>query len=181
MEPTTTTTDHVYIKDDAKVWVEAKIVERGAETVTVAIVGDDPQQQQQQVIPLKDYEGYALPQQNPVLAPPDMTELTYLHEPAVLRTLQERYCQDQPYTRCGDIIVSVNPFQWSSSSSKTNLYDTKTRNAYANAMVWRTTATDPRAEIAPHVFEVRSSDGSNNNNNNRNANSRTTYLPAFLF
>jgi myosin-5 len=58
---------------------------------------------------------------------------------------------DHPYTRTGDIIIAVNPFQWF-----THIYTEKVRAEYANALVWDDVEGDPRKLVAPHVYEVSS-------------------------
>ncbi|KNC71505.1 hypothetical protein SARC_15953, partial [Sphaeroforma arctica JP610] len=40
----------------------------------------------------------------------DLTELSYLHEPAVLHTLRTRYENQEIYTYCGIVLVAMNPF-----------------------------------------------------------------------
>ncbi|CAM9457711.1 unnamed protein product, partial [Choristocarpus tenellus] len=66
----------------------------------------------------KEFKGYAdmdsLPLQN--LAVPkegvaDMTQLNYLHEPAILFNLRRRYFQALPYTYTGDIVIACNPYR----------------------------------------------------------------------
>ena len=41
----------------------------------------------------------------------DLTSLTYLHEPAILFSLKERYAQNTIYTYTGPILLAVNPFK----------------------------------------------------------------------
>lgn len=142
----------VFVRDDERVWVEAEIVEDGGgNTVTVRLLETSSQQQQQRTVCLDDYADDQLPAQNDhVDAPqPDMTDLTHLHEPGVLWNLRQRYANDQPYTRCGDMIVSINPFRWLKE-----LYDGRSRNLYANTMVWQNTMGDARTQVDPHIFEV---------------------------
>jgi len=55
-----------------------------------------------------------------------------------------------PYTRTGDIIIAVNPFQWF-----TDLYTEKQRKYYSNRVVWSDNGEkDPREGMAPHVYEI---------------------------
>lgn len=53
-----------------------------------------------------------------------------------------------PYTRTGDIVIAVNPYQW-----LTDIYTEKMQVKYAQRLVWEYSNTDPRAGIAPHVYE----------------------------
>ena len=55
----------------------------------------------------------------------------------------------KPYTRTGDIIIAVNPFQWF-----TELYTEKKRVYYSNRLVWEASGDDPRDGMEPHVYEV---------------------------
>ena len=43
---------------------------------------------------------------------PDMVNLTTLDEESMVSNLQERFRAGLPYTLCGQICVSVNPFRW---------------------------------------------------------------------
>jgi myosin-5 len=54
-----------------------------------------------------------------------------------------------PYTRTGDIIIAVNPFQWF-----THIYTEAVRAEYANKLVWEDHEGDPRKLVEPHVYEV---------------------------
>ena len=55
----------------------------------------------------------------------------------------------KPYTRTGDIIIAVNPFQWFNE-----LYTEKKRAYYSNKLVWDDTDKDAREGLEPHVYEV---------------------------
>ena len=63
--------------------------------------------------------------------------------------LKDRHGNGKPYTRTGDIIIAVNPFQWF-----TELYTEKVRNRYARVLVWDNTEGDPRSTVEPHVYET---------------------------
>ena len=54
-----------------------------------------------------------------------------------------------PYTRTGDIIIAVNPFQWF-----TQIYTEKVRASYSNTLVWEEHEGDARKLVAPHVYET---------------------------
>jgi myosin heavy subunit len=58
----------------------------------------------------------------------------------------------KPYTRTGDIIVAVNPYQWYN-----DLYTEEKRRLYSRRLVWdgSSAAKDTvRASLQPHVYEV---------------------------
>ena len=56
---------------------------------------------------------------------------------------------DFPYTRTGDIIIAVNPFQWF-----TKIYTEKVRAHYSNKLVWEDHEGDARKLVEPHVYEI---------------------------
>jgi len=66
-----------------------------------------------------------------------------------LYNLKKRHQTGQPYTRTGDIIIAVNPFQWF-----TELYTEKKRIKYSNRLVWEDSDKDAREGLEPHVYEV---------------------------
>jgi hypothetical protein len=61
----------------------------------------------------------------------DMADLPFLHEAAILYNLKERHYNHHPYTRVGDIVVAMNPFQWMD-----HLYSSETREFYAKTLLW---------------------------------------------
>jgi myosin-5 len=66
-----------------------------------------------------------------------------------LYNLKERHVNGKPYTRTGDIIIAVNPFQWFKE-----LYTEKVRNRYSRVLVWENLEGDPRSTVEPHVYET---------------------------
>ena len=61
----------------------------------------------------------------------DMADLHYLHEAAILYNLKQRHGQNLPYTRVGDIVVAVNPFEWIDG-----LYSSEKQAIYAKHLIW---------------------------------------------
>ncbi len=61
----------------------------------------------------------------------DMVDLSFLHEAAILYNLKARHGKGIPYTRTGDIVIAVNPYQWI-----TELYSEDTRALYSDKLVW---------------------------------------------
>jgi myosin-5 len=79
-----------------------------------------------------------------------LTQTLLLHAQAgILYNLKERHKVGKPYTRTGDIIVAVNPFQWF-----THLYTEPVRTLYSNKLVWDDSDRDGRDDVEPHVYEV---------------------------
>ena len=66
---------------------------------------------------LADYDEGRLPLQNvdegtgEIAGKSDIADLPHLHEAAVLYNLKDRHSRAVPYTRVGDIIVAMNPYQ----------------------------------------------------------------------
>lgn len=67
----------------------------------------------------------------------------------ILYNLKERHKEGHPYTRTGDIIIAVNPFQWFN-----HLYTEEKRVFYSQKIVWNDNKKDPREGLEPHVYEV---------------------------
>ena len=68
---------------------------------------------------------------------------------AILYNLKLRHIREKPYTRTGDIVLAVNPYQWYHE-----LYTEEKRFYYANRLLWEQSNEDPRATMEPHVYEV---------------------------
>ncbi|CAM9203280.1 unnamed protein product [Chrysoparadoxa australica] len=68
----------------------------------------------------------------------DMTELNYLHEPAILYNLAKRFSVKLPYTYTGEICIAVNPYQW------LNIYTDELRAQYSHLQ--------KKADLPPHVY-----------------------------
>ncbi|GCB81423.1 hypothetical protein scyTo_0023286, partial [Scyliorhinus torazame] len=69
----------------------------------------------------------------------DMAMLTFLHEPAVLYNLKERYAAWMIYTYSGLFCVTVNPYKM------LPVYTSHVVNAYRGKK---------RAEAPPHIFSI---------------------------
>lgn len=80
----------------------------------------------------------------------DMVDLSFLHEAAILYNLKARHSQGIPYTRTGDIVIAVNPYQWI-----TELYSEETRLHYTDKLVHNAAkGIDPKSTVEPHVYET---------------------------
>lgn len=104
-------------------------------------------------IPVKDleidltskcYSGGVLPLQNvdedgKLIEVEDMVDLSFLHEAAILYNLKARHSRGIPYTRTGDIVIAVNPYQWIHE-----LYSEEVRGLYAEKLVWNGTFVNKR-------------------------------------
>jgi myosin-5 len=65
--------------------------------------------------------------------------------------MKRRHKEGKPYTRTGDIVIAVTPFQWF-----TELYTEKKRTYYSHRLVWEAHENDPRDGMEPHVYEISS-------------------------
>mmetsp|Transcript_6328 Transcript_6328/g.11222 ORF Transcript_6328/g.11222 Transcript_6328/m.11222 type:complete len:1708 (-) Transcript_6328:148-5271(-) len=129
----------IWIKHDEEVWVQAEIVTAN-DNETIVKTDEDPDGR----IVLPRGEPIFL-RSNDVFTSEglsvldDLTQLTYLHEPAVLSSLQNRFDIDKIYTFTGPILIAVNPFK-----KIPNLYDEDVLKSFC------TTKPLPK----PHVFST---------------------------
>ncbi|KAJ0061119.1 hypothetical protein NL108_007858 [Boleophthalmus pectinirostris] len=120
-----------FVVDDKVEYVKATIKSREAGTVTVTTeTGDTRTVKDTQVHP-----------QNPPKFDKieDMAMFTFLHEPAVLFNLKERYAAWMIYTYSGLFCVTVNPYKW------LPVYDAEVVAAYRGKK---------RSEAPPHIFSI---------------------------
>ena len=124
------------MKDDNHGWLPSKVLSLDSEskpntivhvevTVPILVHGDGvadtdtneyEYEKQERKVNLKDYENETLPLQNMdeggnSIVVPDMCDLPSLHEAAILYNLKARHEDLKPYTRVGDIVIAMNPFQ----------------------------------------------------------------------
>ena len=161
---------HVYIRSDEHVWIPALQLKTygGKATITTPKFRKEQEMlncakaskhfkyHDNQQIPLSDYENDVLPMQNVDVNGnleeyKDMVDLAFLSEAAILYNLKLRHGRERPYTRTGDVLIAVNPYQWYD-----DLYTETKRNYYSNRLVWDSaqSSEDPRSTMEPHVYEV---------------------------
>jgi len=162
------TSNSVYIMDKNFAWIPARLVEVSGDTAKVSIPqyadeslilsdgGKGATGWKDDVVKLKFYPGKTLPLQNcdkagNLVEKEDMVDLPFLHEAAILYNLKARHCKALPYTRTGDIVIAVNPYQWLD-----HLYTEEQQLKYSRRLVWDNVAgdLDPRTNLAPHVYET---------------------------
>eukprot|EP00966_Prymnesium_polylepis_P137640 3180783-Prymnesium_polylepis.2 len=73
--------------------------------------------------------------------PSDLSQLATLDEQAIVTNLRGRFEESKPYTLCGQICVSVNPFEW------LPIYEKELMSEYIRS-------EDPFAMMPPHVFSI---------------------------
>uniref|UniRef100_A0A2K5YR16 Myosin-7 n=1 Tax=Mandrillus leucophaeus TaxID=9568 RepID=A0A2K5YR16_MANLE len=121
----------VFVPDDKEEFVKAKIVSREGGKVTA-------ETERGKTVTVKEDQ---VMQQNPPKFDKieDMAMLTFLHEPAVLYNLKDRYGSWMIYTYSGLFCVTVNPYKW------LPVYNAEVVAAYRGKK---------RSEAPPHIFSI---------------------------
>ena len=108
----------------------------------------------ERLIKLTDYQNDELPLQNlekdgvTTMGKNDMADLANLHEAAILYNLKTRHADSLPYTRVGDILVAVNPFEWIKG-----LYSEDKQDFYAKNLIWQAYGTGSDVLISPRSMK----------------------------
>ncbi|KAL0966137.1 hypothetical protein UPYG_G00291370 [Umbra pygmaea] len=120
-----------FVPDAVEEFIKATITSRDGDMVTV-------QTYHGKTVSVKDS---LILQQNPPKFDKieDMAMLTFLHEPAVLYNLKERYAAWMIYTYSGLFCVTVNPYKW------LPVYNQEVVTAYRGKK---------RQESPPHIFSI---------------------------
>lgn len=145
---------NVFVRSDEHEWLPARIVEQN-ETEAVVQVFDLQEgggmviRPKATTVQLADYPPQnALPLKN-VNEYGDMIDLPFLHEPGILYNLRSRFFNDRPYTRTGDILIAVNPYQWLS-----DIYTTQKRKQYMPENTYDPASGMVKKTMEPHVYEI---------------------------
>ncbi|MBN3304453.1 MYH7 protein, partial [Amia calva] len=120
-----------FVPDPVEEFVKASIISRDGDKVTAETYNG-------KTVTVKDS---MVLQQNPPKFDKieDMAMLTFLHEPAVLYNLKERYAAWMIYTYSGLFCVTVNPYKW------LPVYNADVVAAYRGKK---------RTEAPPHIFSI---------------------------
>lgn len=142
---------HVWVPDKQFSWIRAKVIKsrRDGHTFECDLeVGGEPDGCGPTVGGVvtvdtrsPEFAGLdGLPLQNTVTPSgvEDMCALNYLHEPAILHNLRQRFFQNLPYTYTGNICIAVNPYQW------LDIYNDKLATRYAQA--------SKKSDLPPHAY-----------------------------
>ncbi len=78
----------------------------------------------------------------------NLINLPYLHEPAILYCLEQRYHNSNIYTYTGPILIAVNPFK------KVPLYTTQILETYYNVGLLKSQGIDNPLPLAPHIYAI---------------------------
>ncbi|CEP17067.1 hypothetical protein [Parasitella parasitica] len=136
-----------WFPDKEEGWVSASCVSKQVDNDTVTITFEDDNDGKQHVFEstvaaISKTHGSTLP---PLRNPPkmeytdDLTNLSYLNEPAVLNTIRTRYMQRLIYTYSGIVLIAVNPFD------RVSLYEPDIIQQYSGKR---------RGELEPHLFAI---------------------------
>uniref|UniRef100_A0A3Q3QSL7 Myosin-7 n=1 Tax=Monopterus albus TaxID=43700 RepID=A0A3Q3QSL7_MONAL len=120
-----------FAPDPVEEFVKATVISREGDKVTV-------ETEHGKTLTVKESQ---IVQQNPPKFDKieDMAMLTFLHEPAVLFNLKERYAAWMIYTYSGLFCVTVNPYKW------LPVYSQEVVSAYRGKK---------RSEAPPHIFSI---------------------------
>ncbi|CAK9038084.1 Myosin-6 (AtMYA2) [Durusdinium trenchii] len=129
----------IWVKHDEEVWIQAEIVTSTDKEIIVK-TADDPNGRvvlgPNEPIFLRTSDVFT---SEGLSVLDDLTQLTHLHEPAVLSSLQNRFDIDKIYTFTGPILIAVNPFK-----SIPGIYDEEVLSGFIS--------TKPSTK--PHVFNT---------------------------
>jgi len=129
----------IWIKHEEEVWVQAEIVTSSDKEIIVK-TDEDPDSR----VVLGPSEPVFLRTSDVFTSEglsvlDDLTQLTHLHEPAVLSSLQNRFDIDKIYTFTGPILIALNPFK-----SIRGLYDEEVLKEFIS----------DKPSSKPHVFNT---------------------------
>ncbi|MEQ2279703.1 Myosin-6 [Ameca splendens] len=120
-----------FVVDDKVEYTKGQILSKEGSTVTV-------KKEDGSTVTVKESDVH--PQNPPKFDKiEDMAMFTFLHEPAVLFNLKERYAAWMIYTYSGLFCVTVNPYKW------LPVYDSEVVAAYRGKK---------RSEAPPHIFSI---------------------------
>ncbi|KAK9692967.1 Myosin type-2 heavy chain 1 [Basidiobolus ranarum] len=135
----------VWLQDQEEGWVNGQIISKKIEGTSVYFeIKNDKDQIINQEYNLEKVQTKQV-ELPPLCNPPilegidDLTNLSYLHEPAVLHNIRTRYTQREIYTYSGIVLIACNPFH------KVSLYSPEAIKEYSGKS---------RGELKPHLFAI---------------------------
>ncbi|KAL1924506.1 uncharacterized protein VTP21DRAFT_4160 [Calcarisporiella thermophila] len=136
----------VWFVDEREGWVSAQVTAKDVQSDRVRLVFTDEKGKETTIeSTFANLEKTQFAELPPLRNPPhlettdDLTNLSYLNEPAVLNAIKTRYAQRNIYTYSGIVLIAVNPFQ------RVNLYEPEIVQAYSGRR---------RGELEPHLFAI---------------------------
>ncbi|KAI8583474.1 hypothetical protein K450DRAFT_223883 [Umbelopsis ramanniana AG] len=136
-----------WFTDEKEGWVSATLTSKSVDGDKIKLLFRDDNDDKEHVFEstlaqIEKSNGSSLP---PLRNPPkmeytdDLTNLSYLNEPAVLNTIRTRYLQRIIYTYSGIVLIAVNPFD------RVSLYEPDIIQQYSGKR---------RGELEPHLFAI---------------------------
>ncbi|KAG1047830.1 hypothetical protein G6F43_009746 [Rhizopus delemar] len=137
-----------WFEDDKEAWISTTCISNtfiDDSKVKIVFQGDNDEKEyifESTLAEIEKTNGSNLP---PLRNPPkmeytdDLTNLSYLNEPAVLNTIRTRYMQRLIYTYSGIVLIAMNPFD------RVALYDPDIVQQYSGRR---------RGELEPHLFAI---------------------------
>lgn len=129
----------IWVRDEEHVWQSAEIIavsEVDSQYIIRTVDNEEFRISQSDNIFLRNVDEYSA---DGLVVLDDLTQLTHLHEPAVLHSLQMRFDIDKIYTFTGPILIAVNPFK-----RIPHLYTRETLDSFIREK--------PVPNPTPHVF-----------------------------
>ncbi|KAI7868147.1 P-loop containing nucleoside triphosphate hydrolase protein [Spinellus fusiger] len=136
-----------WFADEKEAWISATCTsnQTTGDKIRLCFEGDNDQKEYVFEATLKEIEATGGSKLPPLRNPPrmeytdDLTNLSYLNEPAVLNTIRTRYIQHLIYTYSGIVLIAMNPFD------RVALYDPDIVQQYSGKR---------RGELEPHLFAI---------------------------
>ncbi|KAI9276250.1 P-loop containing nucleoside triphosphate hydrolase protein [Sporodiniella umbellata] len=136
-----------WFEDEKEAWISTTCTHTSIDDSLFRLVFKSDQSEKEYIVEsafaeLEKTGGSSLP---PLRNPPkmeytdDLTNLSYLNEPAVLNTIRTRYMQRLIYTYSGIVLIAMNPFD------RVALYDPDIVQQYSGRR---------RGELEPHLFAI---------------------------
>ena len=103
----------VWLRDPDLVWKAARVT-KDFDGTTLHLETEDDNESLQLPIGKERGQSELPPLRNPdiLIGENDLTNLSYLHEPAVLHNLGVRFLENHAiYTYCGIVLVAINPYE----------------------------------------------------------------------
>ncbi|KAI7872335.1 P-loop containing nucleoside triphosphate hydrolase protein [Spinellus fusiger] len=137
-----------WFEDKREAWVSATCLSNTVNDQSVRLVFQSDNEDEKEYVfeaTWADIEKTAGSKLPPLRNPPkmeatdDLTNLSYLNEPAVMNTIRTRYLQHLIYTYSGIVLIAMNPFD------RLALYDPDIVQQYSGRR---------RGELEPHLFAI---------------------------
>eukprot|EP01054_Gregarina_sp_Poly1_P001544 Gregarina_sp_Poly_1__1543@NODE_138_length_13117_cov_118_636935_g123_i0_p1_GENE_NODE_138_length_13117_cov_118_636935_g123_i0NODE_138_length_13117_cov_118_636935_g123_i0_p1_ORF_typecomplete_len1982_score361_18Myosin_head/PF00063_21/1_8e221ANAPC4_WD40/PF12894_7/17ANAPC4_WD40/PF12894_7/2_3e07ANAPC4_WD40/PF12894_7/0_0035ANAPC4_WD40/PF12894_7/1_5e05WD40/PF00400_32/1_9e10WD40/PF00400_32/1e02WD40/PF00400_32/1_8e02WD40/PF00400_32/0_53WD40/PF00400_32/0_00034Ge1_WD40/PF16529_5/0_00094Ge1_WD40/PF16529_5/1_7 len=132
----------IWVADDQEVWQKAFVVSTAGGVIEIQTDKDGSRMSLPTVYYLRNEEQMT---KEGIKGLDDLTQLTHLHEAALLHSLHERFDDDSIYTFTGPILIAVNPFK-----RIPGLYDEETLKHFIDEG-WKQSISLVRK---PHVFST---------------------------